>query len=305
MRIIKKFISVLSGLLLTFVFVTSVSAAKPSGCTTIQSATLRDSAGNLIGLGYDQWGYNYEANMFNGWYDNYSRPTTPVEGGDHLIMKWNNAWLSNQDCDGDGKLDRHYGYSSYIGSGAWLTNHQYGQYDGNWNLVGDWVLDFDWNGGHYVHNMIIIDNTFSGTGAAQFSSQTWTVTGTISGDNVHMLINYNDSTYEVDVTGLIAPDGSMSGTWTSNSGQSGTWSSTSGTALKPVYYWDYFVKIVAAPSDATNDGGVWKTVDGAVIGNAIWGDFAIIQEIYNDTGTGESGVSYVGESPKGFGFYQP
>ena len=43
-------------------------------------------------------------------------------------MKWNDAWLSNKDCDGDGLLDRHYGYDGYIGSGAWLTNHQSGTY---------------------------------------------------------------------------------------------------------------------------------------------------------------------------------
>ena len=43
-------------------------------------------------------------------------------------MKWNDAWLSKQDCDGDFKLDRHYGYPSYIGSGAWLTNHMWGTY---------------------------------------------------------------------------------------------------------------------------------------------------------------------------------
>lgn len=288
---------------MTFVFVTSISAAKPStDCTTIQSGTLTDTAENPIGLGYDQWGYNYEANMFNGWYNNFSRPTDPVEGGDRLIMKWNNAWLSNQDCDGDKKLDRP---TNYIGSGAWLTNHQYGQYEGDWNLVGDWVLDFNWNGGHYVHDMTITDNTFTGTGAAQFSSQTWTVTGTISGDNVEMVIDYNDSAYEVAIIGSIAPDGSMSGTWTSNSGQSGTWSSAYGAALKPIYYWDYFVKIVAVPSDAILIGENWEMTDGTVIGKAIWGDFAIIQEIYNDTGTAESGVSYMGETPKGFGFYQP
>ncbi len=38
-------------------------------------------------------------------------------------MKWNDAWLSNKDRDGDGNLDRHWGYPSYIGSNAWLTNH--------------------------------------------------------------------------------------------------------------------------------------------------------------------------------------
>jgi hypothetical protein len=45
------------------------------------------------------------------------------------MMKWNDAWLSNKDCDGDGLLDRHYGYPSYIGSGAWLTNHMAGEYE--------------------------------------------------------------------------------------------------------------------------------------------------------------------------------
>ncbi|MDI7276964.1 MAG: hypothetical protein QME94_13380, partial [Anaerolineae bacterium] len=47
-----------------------------------------------------------------------------------IIMKWNDAWLANTDCDGDGLLDRHYGHSSYIGSGAWLTNHMQGTEEG-------------------------------------------------------------------------------------------------------------------------------------------------------------------------------
>ncbi|MDZ7741078.1 MAG: hypothetical protein U5Q03_04835 [Bacteroidota bacterium] len=38
-------------------------------------------------------------------------------------MKWNDVWLSNKDCDDDGLLDRHLGYDSYIGLGAWCTNH--------------------------------------------------------------------------------------------------------------------------------------------------------------------------------------
>ena len=94
-------------------------------------------------------------------------------------MKWNDAWLSNQDCDHDGKLDRHYGLATYIGSGAWLTNHQ----------------------------------------------------------------NYQGS------------DGN---------------------------YYNYFVKIVAVPSSATKVSGIWLTSSGQVIGPAIWGEFAIIQEVTND-----------------------
>lgn len=89
-------------------------------------AVLSKSGG---GGGYDEYGYNYQAHIFNGRYCDYDR----VIGGPYshvtLVMKWNDAWLSNKDRDGDGELDRHYGYPSYIGSGAWCTNHQYATED--------------------------------------------------------------------------------------------------------------------------------------------------------------------------------
>ena len=56
-----------------------------------------------------------------------------------LSMKWNDAWMSNKDCDGDGKLDRHYGFDSFIGSGAWLTNHQSGVYELADGTLCSWV----------------------------------------------------------------------------------------------------------------------------------------------------------------------
>lgn len=99
-------------------------------CATIQSGLIVDTKGNPISVGYDQWGYNYQAMMYNGFYSNYSRPDIPVTEDDTiLMMKWNKAWLSNLDCDGDGKLDRHFGFDQYIGSGAWLTNHMQGTYE--------------------------------------------------------------------------------------------------------------------------------------------------------------------------------
>lgn len=106
---------------------------KNAGCATIQDGSIVDSKGNTLSVGYDQWGYNYQAHIFNGWYWNYIRPDIPVTEGDtYLQMKWNDAWLSNKDCHGDGLLDRHYGYPGYIGSGAWLTNHMWGRdADGN------------------------------------------------------------------------------------------------------------------------------------------------------------------------------
>lgn len=110
-------------------------AKKNNDCTTIQDGELRTSDGELITPGYDEFGYNYQAHIFNGRYCDYDR----VEGGPYcdvnLVMKWNDAWLSNKDCDGDGKLDRYYGYDSYIGSGAWCTNHM----RGTGETADDWV----------------------------------------------------------------------------------------------------------------------------------------------------------------------
>ena len=113
--------------------VTPVIAAKGgknSSCASIQDGTIFATDGTLITTGYDQFGYNYQARMFKGRYCDYDR----VIGGGYcdvnLIMKWNDAWLSNKDCNGDSLLDRHYGFDSYIGSGAWLTNHQSGEYEG-------------------------------------------------------------------------------------------------------------------------------------------------------------------------------
>lgn len=111
-----------------------------SSCTTIQSGDLINSSGDVITTGYDEWGYNYQAHMFNGGYcDSYRNADwCQPYAEDELIMKWNEAWLSNVDCDGDGLLDRHYGFASYVGSGAWLTNHQKGTYTSEEGATCQW-----------------------------------------------------------------------------------------------------------------------------------------------------------------------
>ena len=132
--------------------------AKPV-CTTIQDGVLEYSAGYYLAgeplmVGFDPYGYNYQGKMFKGSFANsyLGEGGFPVYEGDgetyeldnptvvsewywpyrdvNLEMKWNDAWLSNKDCDGDGLLDRHFGYDSYIGSGAWITNEQRGVVDG-------------------------------------------------------------------------------------------------------------------------------------------------------------------------------
>jgi len=105
-------------------------AKKDKDCATIQGGTITDSAGNPVTTGYDKFGYNYQAHIFNGRYCDYDRVLGGAYCDVELVMKWNDAWLSNMDCDGDGLLDRHHGFGSYIGSGAWCTNHQSGTYEG-------------------------------------------------------------------------------------------------------------------------------------------------------------------------------
>jgi hypothetical protein len=110
-----------------------------TGCTKIQSGEILSSTSDPLTVGYDQFGYNYQAHIFNGRYCDYDRVLDGAYCDVTLMMKWNDAWLANVDCDGDGLLDRHYGHASYIGSGAWLTNHMWGSY-----TEGETVCEWDY-----------------------------------------------------------------------------------------------------------------------------------------------------------------
>jgi hypothetical protein len=106
-----------------------ISLAQGGACATIPGGTIYASTGELLTTGYDQFGYNYQAHMFSGRYCDYDRVIGGAFCDVDLIIQWNDAWLSNKDCDNDALLDRHYGYDSYIGSGAWETNHMAGEYE--------------------------------------------------------------------------------------------------------------------------------------------------------------------------------
>lgn len=115
-------------------------ASNNAGCTTIQSGLLTDSAGNKLVVGFDQFGYNYQAHQFVGTYDSSDRNLDGTYWGqtgdyvdDKLMMKWSDAWIANVDCTGDGKLDRGLvdGTINNVSMG-WLTNH----------VVGDSYTDF-------------------------------------------------------------------------------------------------------------------------------------------------------------------
>lgn len=117
-------------------------------------------AGQTVKTGYNSYGYNFQAHMFNGWYINsfldswddppYNgdpasylaqnlnmkplvRSNLKVYGNTKLMMKWNDAYWSNKDINGNGLLDDYpYGFPSYKGSGAWYTVHTWGI----WNING-------------------------------------------------------------------------------------------------------------------------------------------------------------------------
>jgi hypothetical protein len=229
----KKYIFILIAVIVLLLS-TSVASAEPPPdkieCTKIQSGVLLYSSGHYLEgqplvVGYDAYGYNYQAHMFSGSYANVylgGAGYPPYQGDDDaylaenpgatshwawpyrdtkLLMKWNKDWLANVDCDGDGKLDRHFGYPSYIGSGAWETNHMWGSYE-------------------------------------------------IDGQTCN---------------------------------------------------WDYFTKIIAAPSDGYKDGGYWYGADGTEIGPEIWGEFATIQTVENDPCAGIQGIQYLSPDHAGFG----
>jgi len=175
-------------LILLSLLVIPVASAKKPEVNTITKGEVFYSAGHYLAgqpipTGFDDYGYNYQGHMFKGsYYNSYAGGAgyPPYLGDDEaylaenpdaanhwawpyrevkLTMKWNDAWISNKDFDGDNLLDRHYGYPGYPDSGAWLTNHQSGEYvlDGEvikWNYFvkivtpspanGDVLLDGVW-----------------------------------------------------------------------------------------------------------------------------------------------------------------
>jgi len=129
----KKHLTGIVVFVLLFI-VTSASAGGGGGdnaCARIQDGTLLTSDGSPIVPGFDSWGYNYQAHLFNGLFCDiyhdaaWCQPYRDID----VVMKWNEAWISNMDCDADGLLDRHYGYASYSGSDAWESVHQSGSYE--------------------------------------------------------------------------------------------------------------------------------------------------------------------------------
>ncbi len=142
-------------------------------CATIQSETIYYPTGHYLGAraistGFDIFGYNYQAHIFNGYYanlylgeegyppytgnnetyldenpdlknDNYFLTYYWPYRNDDVNMTWNDTWLSNKDCNNDGSLDVE---QNTIGSGAWQNYHSKGIYDDENGNKCNWVLQY-------------------------------------------------------------------------------------------------------------------------------------------------------------------
>jgi len=154
---VKKTRIVILALLLLSLTVPFAIAKKPTVNTITKGEVVYSAthylAGEAISTGFDDYGYNYQGHMFKGsYYNSYAGGNgLPAWDGDDeayllanpsaaghwawpyrdvdLTMKWNDAWISNVDHNEDHLLDRHWGYTGYADSGAWLTNHQSGEYE--------------------------------------------------------------------------------------------------------------------------------------------------------------------------------
>jgi len=158
----KKLCMILAMMVITAVLVSAQ-------CAIIEDGTIVDTKGNQINTGFDKWGYNYQAHLFNGLYWNYSRPAIPwtkqtlIDAGMSttiLVMKWSDTWLSNKDCNLDGILDRGYSCNpenpvSSACLGAWVTNHQSGWVDVN-GKMRKWT--------YFVKIVMVPDDAYTDTG---------------------------------------------------------------------------------------------------------------------------------------------
>lgn len=112
----------------------------------------------------------------------------------------------------------------------------------NWNAAGNYVFTFNYQGSDYAHDVSLsqaMGGMLSGTGS--HGAYAWSLTsGQVINDSIVMSANYTASADAVDplttmnIEGVIAPDGTMSGTWSDNyqaGTRTGTWMTTSGNAV--------------------------------------------------------------------------
>lgn len=117
----------------------------------------------------------------------------------------------------------------------------------NWNTSGSYVIDMHYLGTDNNHDMVLTQGplgALAGHGGSPVGANvyTWVITsGTVSGDTVDFLANYTATADAVTpqtvlhITGTIAPNGTLTGTWSDNyqgGTRTGALTTVSGAATK-------------------------------------------------------------------------
>ncbi len=151
--------------------------------------------------------------------------------------------------------------------------------DNGWSIAGNWDFGFMCStgcpGGPYVHNVVLAqaaNGTLTGSGSS--GGYNWVIdSGAVTGGtNVSFTAHYTATADAADpvtvmhVTGIVAPDGTMSGTWDDNyagGSRTGTWSTSTGTAVHNLTgdtSWTGLLTPTVQPFTFTTDGsgkGSW------------------------------------------------
>jgi len=111
----------------------------------------------------------------------------------------------------------------------------------NWNVTGSYVFNFNYQTVDYAHNVSLSQTGYQVTGTGSHNAYAWNITtGQVNGDTITLTAQYTATPDAVtplttmNITGTIAPDGSMSGDWSDNyqgGERTGTWMTGYGNAL--------------------------------------------------------------------------
>ncbi|GAH59867.1 unnamed protein product, partial [marine sediment metagenome] len=111
-----------------------------------------------------------------------------------------------------------------------------------WNVSGSWIISFEYLGLYYLHDVNLTQTVTTVGGSGGYLAGVlpytyeWTITsGSVTDSNISLTMEYTKGAIgtTMTMTGTIAPDGTMSGTWSDDliiGGRIGSWSSTSGIA---------------------------------------------------------------------------
>ena len=136
-----------------------------------------------------------------------------------------------------------------------------------WDTSGAWVVDFEYEAAIYQHDMTLAqDGAGALTGGGGYiaggpHTYEWVIdSGAVDGSTIHLETHYTlGAVCDMTIDGVVAGDGSMSGTWSDNCGaegatRTGTWTTSSGEADP----------IAPAPTVATDKNqcknGGWMTL---------------------------------------------